>query len=111
MIVILDTATGQSLNFKTRNEAAEFVGVSLPKLRSMLAEPFFLYKNLILTFTSNEKVQRSRYELAKKLVVQLRESQIKIANSIQVQGVFPEGGVVPLNGSRSGKTTGVVPTK
>ena len=54
MIVILDTAKGEKHDFKFRNEAAQFIGVSLPTLRSWLKEPFYLHKTLIITYTNGK---------------------------------------------------------
>jgi len=63
MIIVLDTAQGQAFNFKTRREAGEFIGVSRPTLREWLKSPFYLHKSLIITHTSNEKVEESRKAL------------------------------------------------
>lgn len=65
MVVILDTAKGQAHNFTTRTAAAEFIGVSRPTLRGWLKSPFYLYKTLIITHTSNEKIKESREALFK----------------------------------------------
>ena len=107
MIVILDTAKGQALNFKTRKEAAQFIGVSLPTLRSMLAEPFYLFKTLILTNTTHEKIKRGNRELVYKDMRQREVDKINVANKIHVQGVFDHMGDVPINGSRPEETTDV----
>jgi hypothetical protein len=101
MIVILDTAKGQSYNFKTRKEAGEFIGVSLPTLRGWLAAPFYLHESLIITHTSNEKIQTSRRALVKKQVRQIRQDEIDRVATAHVQGVFPHVGNVPINGSQS----------
>jgi hypothetical protein len=53
MIVILDTAKGEKHEFKFRKDAAEFISVSLPTLRTWLKEPFYLHKTLIITFANN----------------------------------------------------------
>ena len=93
MIVILDTTEGEAYNFGTRTAAAEFIGVSTPTLRGWLTKPFYLHKSLIITHTSNEKVQQSKRALLKKKVAQFRKEEI--------QRVQPESGHVPINGSRS----------
>lgn len=93
MIVILDTTKGEAHNFTTRADAAKFIGISRPTLRIYLANPFYLYKTLIITYTSNEKVQRSKRALLKKQMAQFREEEI--------QRVLPENRNVPVNDSRS----------
>ena len=59
MIVILDTAKGQKHEFKFRKDAAEFMGVSLPTLRTWLKEPYYLHKTLIITFTNNGTTKKT----------------------------------------------------
>jgi hypothetical protein len=54
MIVILDTAKGEKHEFKFRKDAAEFISVSLPTLRTWLKEPFYLHKTLIITYTNGK---------------------------------------------------------
>ena len=93
MIVILDTTKGRSFNFGTRTAAAEFIGVSRPTLRGWLKNPFYLHKTLIITHTSNEKVQQSKRALLKKKVAQFQKDEI--------QRVQPESGHVRINGSPS----------
>jgi len=100
MVVILDTATGAALNFRTRKQAAEFIGVSLPTLRTMLSEPFFLYKSLIITITNHEKIKKGERELLYKVMRDKAEREIEMAKRFHIQGVFPHIGDVPVNGSR-----------
>lgn len=54
MIVILDTATGQAHHFSTRRKASVFLNVSARTLRRWLVMPFYLNKNYIILFTSQE---------------------------------------------------------
>lgn len=77
MIIILDTSTGAAENFTTRNDAAEFIGVSRPTLRTWLTKPFFLYKTLIITHTSNEKVNKSKRALLKKQMEKFHSEEIE----------------------------------
>ena len=105
MVVILDTADGQAYNFKTRKQAGEFIGVSLPTLRGMLGEPFFLYHSLIITNTTNEKVQKSNRALLKKTIRRMGQAEIDRVNLANVQGSFPDNRVVPIKGSRPKKNT------
>lgn len=112
MIVILDTAKGKAYNFRTRKEAGEFIGVSQPTLRAWLSEPFFLHKTLIITITSHEKVKKSNRALLKKAVEQFREIEIhneRMAAKAPFQGVQPNGGQFPINGSRSDQPAEMAP--
>lgn len=77
MIIILDTSDGAAYNFTTRNAAAEYLSVSRPTLRAWLTKPFFLYKTLIITHTSNEKVNKSKRALLKKQVEKFRKEEIE----------------------------------
>jgi predicted phage tail protein len=63
MIVLLNLYTGESLNFKTRNEAAEFLKVSLPTLRKWLDRPFYLHENYIITLTNHERAKKTKEKL------------------------------------------------
>ena len=92
MIVILDTTKGKAHNFGTRTAAAEFIGISRPVLRRWLKEPFYLHKTLIITHTSNEKVQQSKRALLKKKVAQFRKEEI--------QEIRDKNRDVPINGTR-----------
>lgn len=117
MIVILDTTKGRAHNFKTRKDAGEFIGCSLPTLRGWLKKPFYLHRSLIITHTSNEKVQQSKRALLKKKVAQFRKEEIKHLEKCEaevaeatgefqkviskIQRIRDKGGDVPVNGSRS----------
>lgn len=117
MIVILDTTKGRAHNFGTRTAAAEFIGVSRPTLRGWLKSPFYLHKTLIITHTSNEKVQQSKRALLKKKVAQFRKEEIKhrekrkgqVAEAVgefqkiasDIQRIRDKDGDVRINGSRS----------
>ena len=54
MIVILDTAKGEAHHFSTRRKASIFLSVSARTLRRWLVIPFYLHKNYIIVFTSQE---------------------------------------------------------
>ena len=95
MIIILDTTSGIAYNFTTRNAAAEFIGISRPTLRGWLKKPFFLSKSLIITHTSNEKVQSSKRALLKKKVAQFRKEEIE-----RKEGLPDKVGFLSLNSSR-----------
>ena len=88
MIVILDISNGDALNFKTRKMAAEFIGCSLPTLRTWLAKPFYLHQTFIITKTDNEKVQRSNRKLLKKHMAKIRQEEIDRVNRLHIQGVL-----------------------
>jgi len=103
MVVIIDTAKGQSYNFTTRKDAGEFIGVSLPTLRSWLAKPFYLYKTLIITNTTHEKVKKSNRALLKRHMAKIRQDEIDRVATIHVQGSFDHIGDIPINGSRPEK--------
>jgi len=90
MVIILDTAKGEAYNFKFRKEAAEFMGVSLPTLRSWLAEPFYLYKTLIITHTSDEKVTKSNRELLKRHIQKIGELERKNGEPVNLPGVVDQ---------------------
>ena len=73
MIVIIDTGKGEAYNFKTRKDAGQFIGVSLPTLRGWLTEPFFLHKTLIITSTGNGKLEKGHTAIRKKIYSDMRE--------------------------------------
>lgn len=104
MIVILDTAKGKDYNFTTRKDAGEFIGVSRPTLRGWLKSPFYLHKSLIITHTSNEKVQRSKRALLKKKMAQFASEEIdRVGKAQEVEriSVSNQSGDVRINNSRS----------
>ncbi len=104
MIVIIDTSKGHAHNFKTRKDAGEFIGISLPTLRAWLRDPFYLHKTLIITHTSNEKVEKSNRALLKKKMAQFASEEIdRVATAPKVEHV-PVGDQnqdVPVNDSQS----------
>ncbi len=100
MIVILDTAKGESYNFRFRKEAAEFMGVSLPTLRGWLGHPFFLYKTLIITHTSNEKIRRSNHALLKRHMEKIGNDESERRKPANLSGVLLPLGDIPINNSR-----------
>jgi len=100
MIVILDTATGEAYNFKFRKEAGEFIGVSLPVLRLWLKEPFYLYKTLIITNTTNEKVLKSNRELLKRHIRKIGEVERNNGQAVDVPGVVDQHEDVSVKDSR-----------
>lgn len=109
MIVVLDTAKGHAHNFKTRKDAGEFIGISLPTLRAWLKEPFYLHKTLIITHTSNEKVKKSNRALLKKQMAQFASEaidRVKASKRVEpVQGSADQNPDVPINGSRPEEPT------
>ena len=100
MIVILDTAKGQAYNFKFRKEAAEFIGVSLPTLRGWLAEPFYLYKTLIITHTTNEKILKSNRELLKRHIEKIGEDERTNGKAVDLPGVVDQNQNIPIDNPR-----------
>ena len=102
MIVILDTSDGKEYNFTTKKAACEYLGISTPTLRGWVKDSFYLYKSLIITHTSNEKVQRSKRALVKKQVEQFRQDEIHRTKVVHVPGLYSD--VVPVNGSRPKET-------
>ena len=100
MIVILDTANGQAYNFKTRVEASQFLGVSRPTLRTWLASPFYLYRTLIITHTSNEKVIRSNRELLKRHIEKIGEDERNNGTPVDLSGAVDKDKVVSPDHSR-----------
>ena len=107
MIVIIDTTKGQALNFTTRKDAGEFIGVSRPTLRAWLTKPFYLYKTLIITHTSNEKVNQSKHALLKKKMAKFRKEEIENVRIPQIQGNEHKDGDFTINDSRSEEPTEV----
>jgi arginine/ornithine N-succinyltransferase beta subunit len=69
MIVIIDTKSGKTYNFKTRKSAGTFIGVSQPTLREWLKNPFYLYRVLIITETDKRKLQAGERELAERALL------------------------------------------
>lgn len=111
MIVILDTAAGQDYNFRFRKDAAEFIGISQPVLRTWLKEPFYLHKTLIITHTSNEKVLRSNRELLKRHIQKIGEVEIEIqrtnGEAVDLSGVDLKHEDVSVEDSRPQRTAPV----
>lgn len=111
MIVILDVAKGQAYNFKYRKDAAEFIGVSLPTLRTWLAEPFYLHKTSIITITTDEKILKSNRELLKRHIEKIGEMEIKFERTngtpVDLQRVDNQNKDVPINGTRPQRTAPV----
>ncbi len=107
MIVIIDAGKGIVYNFKTRKDAGEFIGVTRPTLRKWLTNPFYLHKTLIITHTSNEKVQQSNRALLKKKVAEFRTDEINRVKGLEVgdvQRIPAHVGSVPINDSRPEQT-------
>jgi hypothetical protein len=111
-IVVLDLTTGESLNFETRKETAEFIGVSLPTLRGWLAAPFYLYQQFILTQTGNGKIEKSRRALAAIVKQRHEDHKKEVVERYHVQGVLyqdrvngsndpqPKGATAPVDASK-----------
>jgi hypothetical protein len=87
MIVIIDTTKGEAYNFKTRKDAGQFIGVSLPTLRNWLTNPFFLYRTLIITSTGNGKIEKSKAALAERIQKEYTEANTRLAKEAFVQGL------------------------
>jgi len=104
MIIILDTADGQAYNFRTRKEASEFLGVSRPTLRGWLTNQFYLYRTLIITHTSNEKITKSNRELLKRHIQKIGEDEKVNGKAVDLPGVLHEVGDVLVDSPRSERT-------